>query len=636
MTERETKDEPEPSESRRTEPRSLWADLGVHSLAPGLSAGAARLRPRTGADDDAPAAASFAPPLPAPGTAPDLERLNLERLDLERAPTGHAPPSGAARPPRRGGLLLGAAVVIALVAVAVPQLLDQDHAAPPAPTAPVIDAPTRSAVLGGQRPGLVVGPDPSSPSDLPQHLSQVMLPFSDNPVRTWRLTLADAIGMSLRDALALPEAERPDAGTASFAMPLPAAAGTASTADTLVVGVNPGTEPVWADVFDGVSAVGGGRSSFPATTLLLGLDAESGARRWTRSLASPRAQPCQVLGRGQQVACLTRGNSSVSVVVIDASTGQPTSNFTPGTCAPDLFLQDGGRLYWAGRDAQGVCLGGGRSGDLIAQIPGVHQLGWEDLTTTSAGPLLRTAAGSVLRDEQRVWRGYDGRVEPGPEGLVVLEVAGSEHVYSDAAGERTTARSRPTTVVLRADDGAILATLPGSAWRRPDLAEDAAPVDELEGLVGAGLGVYVPFGASTMALGDADGRPLPAPAAGSIERVVASRVGVMGSTVIGGSPTEGEWALDGRLLSRSDMLSTVVGIRGGTTFVLSGIPGRTDSTWLRVLEEPGVNLWVAQVDVDPATTLVPFTASSAGAPTVHCVVGRMIVVREPDGLVAYR
>src|SRR5690606_23832970 len=125
------------------------------------------------------------------------------------------------------------------------------------------------------------------------------------------------------------------------------------------------------------------------------------------------------------------------------------------------------------------------------------------------------------------------------------------------------------------------------------------------------LGVYVPFGASTMTLGDADGKPLPAPATGSTERIVASRVGVLGSTVIDGSATQGEWAHDGRLLSRSDMLSTVVGVRGGTTFVLSGIPGRTDSTWLRVIEEPGSNLWVAQVGVDPATTLVPFTASSS-------------------------
>lgn len=640
MTDHETKDEPDPSEPDPSkpgqgehgqgprepgEPHSLWADLGVHALPPGLSAGTAARRPQAAADQPTPGAAA---------PTPQDTVLALEPAGTQ--PRAHREPSTPARPSHRGGMLAGAAVAVGLVLVAVPELLDRDEAAPPAPTAPVVATPTGTAVLGGQRPGLVVGPDPSSPSDLPQHLSQIMEPLSDNPVRTWRLSLADTLGMSMRESLDLPEAERPDAGTAAFALPLPAAAGTASTTDTLVVAVNPGTEAVWKDVFDGVSAVGGGRSSFPATTLLLGIDAESGERRWTRSLASPRAQPCQVLGRGQQVACLSRGSNSVSVVIIDARTGQPTSNFTPGTCTPDLFLQDGGRLYWAGRDADGICLGGGRSGALIAKIPGVRELAWDDLTASSSGPLLRTAGGSVLRDEQRVWRGYDGRVELGPEGLVVLEVAGTEHVYSDAAGERTTARTRASTIVVRADDGAILTTLPGTAWRRPDLGRDAAPVDELEGLVGAGLGVYVPFGASTMSLGDADGKPLPVPVTGSTERIVASRVGVLGSTVIDGSATQGEWALDGRLLSRSDMLSTVVGVRGGTTFVLSGIPGRTDSTWLRVIEEPGSNLWVAQVGVDPATTLVPFTASSSGAPTVHSVVGRMIVVREPDGLVAYR
>lgn len=608
-------------------PHSLWDDVDVHAVHPGLSAGRGAAEPLGAAGD---ARSPHGERLFIPGAPSPVDLPSLDVGPRSRRATGGGP-----RRPSRAALVAAAAVV-ALVAVTVPRLVSTDDVVPAEPTPPVVTAPVRGTAVGGQRPGLVVGPDLSSPSDLPQQPTHVLKPFADNPVRSWRLTLADAVGLTLRESLALPEAERPDAGTASFALPLPAAAGTASTADTLVVAVNPGTEPVWESVFHGLPTVGGGRSTYPSTTLLIGIDAESGERRWTRSIAATRAQPCQVLARGQLVACLTRSGESASVVVLEADTGHPTSSFATSTCVPDLFLQDGGRLYWAGRDAGGVCLGGGLSGALVARIPGVRDLAWEDLTMGPTGPLLRTAGGSVLRDAERVWRGYDGRVEPGPDGLVIQEVPGTEHVYSDASGERTTARSHPATVVLRAEDNVVLATLAGAAWRRPDLGQDATPVDELYGLVGAGVSVYVPFGAATMTLRDGDGGLLPAPVAGTPERIVASRIGIMGTTTIAGTTTQAEWNLDGRLLSESDMLSTVVGVRGETTFVLSGIPGRDDSTWLRVLAEPDANLWVAQVAVDPAATLLPFTASSAGAPTVHAALGRMIVVREPDGLVGYQ
>ena len=616
-------DEPPPDPHAPDGPHSLWDDVDVHAVRPGLSAGAGA-RPGVGRAGRGPSDADPATPA-APSAA--LASFGVD-------PPSPAGPVRSRRPSKAA--LVATAAVVALVAVAVPRLLDADDTPPALPTPPVMTSAARNAAVGGQRPGLVVGPDRSSPSDLPQHPTQVLKPFADNPVRSWRLTLADAVGLTLRESLALPEALRPDAGTASFALPLPAAAGTASTANTLVVAVNPGTEPVWESVFHGLPTVGGGRSTYPSTTLLIGVDAESGEQRWTRSIAATRSQPCQVLARGHLVACLTRSGESASVVVLEADTGRPTSSFSTGTCVPDLFLQDGGRLYWAGRDAEGACLGGGLSGALVARIPGVRELSWGDLTIGPTGPLLRTAAGSVLRDAERVWRGYDGRVVPGPDGLVVQEIPGAEHVYSDAAGERTTARAPASTVVLRAEDNAILAVLPGAAWQRPDLGQDATPVDELYGLVGAGSSVYVPFGAATMTLRGGDGGPLREPAVGAPGRIIASRVGIMGTTTVDGETTQAEWSLDGRLLSESDMLSAVVGVRGETTFVLSGIAGRDDSTWLRVLKEPDANLWVAQVAVDPSATLVPFTASSAGSPTVHAALGGVIVVKEPDGLVAYQ
>ena len=403
MTEREP-----PFDAAPGAPHSLWDEHGVGAVRPGLSAGAragtGRGRGRgSGAPEQRPERAA------SPDDAPDLDSEPLAALS---AP-GRARPAAI----RHRTAWLAAAVTVAVAAVTVPALLDGE-AAPPAPTIPVVATPPGNVALGGLRPGLVVGPDASTTGDLPEPRTQVLLPLAANPYRTWQLSLADTLGLSLREIVALPEAERPDAGTASIALPLASAGGMASTADTLVVAVNPGSEAVWDGVFDGVSAVGGGRSSYPATTLLFGIDAATGQIRWKRSLATPRAQPCQLLGRGQLVACLTRGADSVSVAVIEAATGVPSSNFTPGACSPDLFLQDGGRLYWAGRDSQGVCLGGGRDGSLIARIPGVHDLAADDLTLTDHGPLLRTAGGSVLRDDLG-WRGYEGRVEPGPDGLVV-------------------------------------------------------------------------------------------------------------------------------------------------------------------------------------------------------------------------
>ena len=217
-------------------------------------------------------------------------------------------------------------------------------------------------------------------------------------------------------------------------------------------------------------------------------------------------------------------------------------------------------------------------------------------------------------------------------------------MYSDREGTDRTARARAATVVMRAADGVVLASLPGPAWRRPDLGLDAAPVDAMEGLVGAGLRAYVPFGATAMSLGDESGRPLLDPAGPIVdaagdptyERITVSRLGVLGRTVLDGIATEAEWTGDGVLLSRSAMISSVVGVRGETTFLLSGIPGRRDSTWLRVIDEPGSNLWVAQVDADPTVALAPLTSAAGGTPTVHTVIGATIVVREPDGLVAYR
>lgn len=186
--------------------RRVSAARGPASQGPasqGNRAGTGGRAPR----DDVPSPAGTAPP------PVDLPSLDADPPARTRPRTGSRRPSNAA--------LVATAAVLTLVAVTVPRLFDSDDTTPAAPTPPVQTSAARSTAVGGQRPGLVVGPDLSSPSDLPQQPTQVLKPFSANPVRSWRLSLADAAGLTLREALSLPEHERPDAGRASIALRCP-------------------------------------------------------------------------------------------------------------------------------------------------------------------------------------------------------------------------------------------------------------------------------------------------------------------------------------------------------------------------------------------------------------------------------
>ena len=68
-----------------------------------------------------------------------------------------------------------------------------------------------------------------------------------------------------------------------------------------------------------------------------------------------------------------------------------------------------------------MCLGGGAEHFATLTSSGFVDTSTDWLTMTATGPLLRTPGSSVMLTQDG-WRGYRGRVEPAPGGLIVREV----------------------------------------------------------------------------------------------------------------------------------------------------------------------------------------------------------------------
>lgn len=243
---------------------------------------------------------------------------------------------------------------------------------------------------------------------------------------------------------------------------------------------------------------------------VLGLDADDGSVLWTQSVRTLVSAPCQVAGRGAHVVCRDDavgpdGEPSPGVTVLASETGRSVTDFTTASCAPVAFLQVDHRLFWAGSNVldSSTCLGGGS--EHFATLPvDDSQVTYESLTRAATGPLLRTRGASVMLTEAG-WRGYDGRVEPGPPGVVVREVASEGFEGPD--GEWL----EPVTTVVSDIDGATLMSVSGKPWQRHDLMPDAAADARMANLVGIGTSAYEVDGTRRLTLRTDEG-PLTVPA----------------------------------------------------------------------------------------------------------------------------
>lgn len=664
-------------------PRDLWAEQHARPPAPRASrpvVGPAAVGPV--ADDAAhrprtdPAAPPPPPPRPAPQglsvTAPSPARADAPLGDVDavapdeprRTRGAHtAPPHRAAhrRPPgpRRTRRLLVAGVSVAVaVGLALPTWPSRVDG-PDAP--PTTDAAPRDAgPRGGMRAELVLGAEPAQ-DFLPQPSPEIPAPLATVPARAWRLTLASVLGVDADELDAMPAHERP---RSRLVLPLPAAGDVASTATTAVVSVDAGTTAIW----DGLRARAGAPSRGGVATLLLGVDAADGATRWVTALDGPVSSPCQLLGRGELVACSVApaggtggGADDGTVTIVETATGWVRASVAAPGCRPVLFLQEEARLYWAGTSADGACLAMAPSGVVLAVVPGVTELAWDDLTLTRDGPLLRTRDGSVLRTADG-WVGFAGRVEPGPAGFVVQEVPGDELVYAVSdegataaaatlAGPASGAVAAPTAPVLRGrastivstTEGRVVASIPGPTWRRADLGVDATPDPRFEGLVGAGTAAYTTSGIARVMLRGPQDEWLLDPVSPSFddgghrELVVVGPAGVVGRAMIDGDPTDARWEPSGKLADSGPVSADVVAVRGPATLLLSRSRAQPPGTALLMMRSAGDGpSWAARASGTPGALRAASGPDADPEPVTVAVVGTTIVVRDADGLVAYR
>lgn len=459
-------DKDDGADDRADEPRAplnLWA--GVERRAPQARPGP---QPPIGPPPPPTAPGPHAAPRSAPG-----------RPHQHQAKPGEAPRRQARRTPlskRRKLAVVGVGVALLTAAIALPQLLGpQDERQPARPTVAPRPAGTETAAAP---PGLVLTEDRSGAMRLPAALEGRAERVTDAQPG-WSVE-ADAVTDLWWQAWTdespwNPEDDIPVAATRIVpTLVTPGASHEANLSGMAII----------------VLSAVGPQAEQSSRHLLVVLDASSGDVAWTRPLNSWSENGCQIVGRGAHVVCpdevkelpeqtVPTDLPAPGFVVLDTATGEEITQIVVTECLPSQFLQADERLFWAGmvpsRDV--ACLGGGRVP--FAEIPALA-LEPDALTMTRTGPLLRTSYASVLLTPDG-WKGYTGWVEPGPEGVVVREVAGEP-----VPGQE----HPPVTTVVSSDDGTMLFSVAGPAWRRLDLMPDSTPDSRFADLVGAGTSAY--------------------------------------------------------------------------------------------------------------------------------------------------
>ncbi|PFG36455.1 hypothetical protein ATL41_1181 [Flavimobilis soli] len=461
-------------------PRDLWAGVPRREVS---RPDGPRTDERTGAPQAGAAlSASFperAADEPRTITEPPSPALHLDTPD----PAGAATPSDGADRPGRGRrtlLLVGVpVVVVALVAAFVlPKVLGDDT-----PQVPRLGRPTAAADVDASAllPGLVFGEDKAADLPLPPALDEPAEAPSGVDER-WRLSPEDLIDIWHDAGAAGTGATKP-----SLVVARPAVAGAAYEANVSDV------VPVVLEAYLAGGAV-------TQTNLLVGLDAEDGSVLWTWPFASIMPNSCQSIGRGANVACVSAGDSDdepqFTVTVLEAADGREAATFTTSTCVPTSFLQQGTRLYWAGVSLERMeaCLGGGTEHFATLTDGGFVDSYTDWLTMTPTGPLLRVPGASVMLTEDG-WRGYRGRVEPGPGGLIVREIT-----QTDADATRFDPEQGPgVSSYVSTIDGETVMWAKGASWRRLDLVPEASGPSDFTDVVGIGGNIYDPLLSSATA-----------------------------------------------------------------------------------------------------------------------------------------
>lgn len=507
-------------------PRDLWAGIPRRTAPSPVERGAPPPPPH-------PMRATSPPPPPSGGSAtPHLDERSDEHLPLA-SELPHAPgrrrrgdqPRRARWSRRRRLAAAGAGLALVAGAIVVPQVVGgPDEPRMTRPTSGPLRIPDALAE-GALRPHFITAPDRSAEMPLPPALGAEAQRVAGTGA-TWR-TEPDV----LEDLwwTAFP-------GTSGWGET--AAVGRAASA--VHVEIVPAGAAHEANVSDTVVGV---LSAYALTgeqaerRLLIGIDADTGTVEWSAALdGTPVA--CQVVGRGASVACalLEPSDDDVTlpnptVTVFDAASGETITQFVVMGCWPLQFLQVDTRLYWAGMsygDQIAACLGGGEK--QFAAIPDAGWVPGEALSLTSTGPVLRTEAGSVLLTPSG-WTGYDGWVEPGPEGVVVREIGA---VDVDGQGVRT---------VVSGYDGATLFSVRGTAWRRLDLLPDAQAEPTMRELVGIGSGAYRTDGQQVVRLLSNDGTPAE-PQVGLTGTTLATPTGIWMGAGDGGT-ADRAWVYEG-------------------------------------------------------------------------------------------
>lgn len=428
-------------------PRDLWADVPRRGLP----------RRRAVAEDDEPSTPSSdvtAPPVSADDPAPIAPRRTA------------SPRSARRRRILRVGVPVAALGLVA--ALVLPDVLDDDEEPRLArPTSPsVVDA---SALL----PDLVFGEDRSADLPVPPALTGPAEAPSGTGER-WRLTSED-LSEIWQDAAP----DGADAGSPVLVVANPVTAGAANEANVS------GIAPVVLDAY-------GSEGKKSQTSLLVTLDTDDGSVLWTRPLEAVMPTSCQSIGRGASIACLSQGDAegdraTFQVTVLESTTGRDAASFVTDGCIPTSFVQQGTRLYWAGvlPEEMAMCLGGGAEHFATLTGSGFVDTSTDWLTMTATGPLLRTPGSSVMLTQDG-WRGYRGRVEPAPGGLIVREIAedDSETVRLD--------QDRPPAVrsVVSTTAGATVMWAAGTPWRRLDLTPEVSGTSDFAGTIGIGGSAY--------------------------------------------------------------------------------------------------------------------------------------------------
>lgn len=627
------------------QPLNLWGDIPRRAVPSAPSPLAAARRSSSLPAGAAPPPVGAHPRATEDGTAHAADGTSHAEIG------GDAPNARGARrrPPaaRRRKLLVRGAVAVAVIGSAAAIIVPSVRGGAQEPR---LARPTVSAVVdpAAMRPELIFGEDHAAEMPLPAPLTgepTVPTGFKDE---RWRLTAEQAADLwwSAQPADAAPDEPGFDRGDSLVtATPVvPGAAHEANVSDVALVTLS----------------AYGPHGTAASRRELVALDVTDGSLLWTRSVESTTGAPCQVTGRGAHVACVSSpetvaSDPTVAVDVLATRTGKSVAWFESFTCTPQVFLQTGTHLYWAGSatQASGACLGGGREhfAEILDEDLGVQPV--EALTLTSSGPLLRTPTASVVLTDAG-WRGYRGRVEPGPPGVVVRQVAGE----TVSTMRLDTGLSENITTIVSDVDGATLMTTSGPAWRRLDLMPDSAGDPRLSELVGIDDGVYEPTGQQRLSLRDAGGAPYVVPAFVPAPTALPSGPTAYAFTDSTETMTAAlSWSWDGAFTAApaqgDPSPASLVTVIGSTSFWYEWKKYATTDSALGTLEH--VEADFVAVDADGSTRRLPLRVlvginvpanlegdqggdgpyvSLDTASTPVAVVGSVLVAADSDGIVA--